>query len=78
MSVLSLVAVTSVFAAILIALFTRLVHKYPRRHPPGPKGLPVVGNILDIPKEDVWRIYAEWSRQFGEEGLLFVIQSRGC
>lgn len=77
MSIISLVAVTAVLSVILIAVFTRLVHKYPRRHPPGPKGLPVLGNILDIPKEDAWRTYAEWSRQFGEGILFFAISGWG-
>ncbi|KAJ3478240.1 hypothetical protein NLI96_g9897 [Meripilus lineatus] len=72
MSIISLVAVTAVLSVILIAVFTRLVHKYPRRHPPGPKGLPVLGNILDIPKEDAWRTYAEWSRQFVGTSMVIL------
>ncbi|KAF9260384.1 cytochrome P450 [Marasmius fiardii PR-910] len=33
--------------------------------PPGPKGLPVVGNVLDMPKGQEWKTFAEWGRQYG-------------
>ena len=33
--------------------------------PPGPPGLPIVGNICDIPEEDFWWKYKEWSGQYG-------------
>jgi hypothetical protein len=33
--------------------------------PPGPKGLPLIGNIFDFPKSHEWEIYAKWSKEFG-------------
>ena len=33
--------------------------------PPGPPGLPIVGNLLDMPKTYEYETYREWSRQFG-------------
>jgi cytochrome P450 len=36
-----------------------------RRRPPGPKGLPFLGNLLDFGR-DVLRYYAEWSRDYGD------------
>jgi cytochrome P450 len=33
--------------------------------PPGPKGLPLLGNLVDIGR-DVLRYYDEWSRQYGD------------
>jgi hypothetical protein len=33
--------------------------------PPGPKGWPLIGNLLDIPQSDVVKTYAEWARKYG-------------
>ena len=35
------------------------------RLPPGPKKLPVIGNLLDLPSERQWETYAQWSKQYG-------------
>ena len=32
------------------------------RLPPGPKGLPFIGNVFDIPKSFEWLAYLRWSR----------------
>jgi hypothetical protein len=37
--------------------------------PPGPKKLPLVGNLFDIPAERQWETYLEWSKQFS--GSIF-------
>lgn len=34
-------------------------------YPPGPNPLPVIGNVLDIPKVTPWLTYARWGKQFG-------------
>lgn len=56
--------------AVVAALFTVLVIRLQRRspklpYPPGPKGLPLIGNIRDIPSRQEWLTYAKWSRDFG-------------
>src|SRR3954453_14375297 len=33
--------------------------------PPGPKGLPLLGNLLEF-RRDALRYYSEWSRQYGD------------
>ena len=32
--------------------------------PPGPKKLPFLGNLFDLPKSHEWLKYAEWCKQF--------------
>ena len=36
-----------------------------RRLPPGPPRLPVIGNLLDIPKVRPWEMYLEKSKKYG-------------
>ncbi|KAI0064614.1 cytochrome P450, partial [Artomyces pyxidatus] len=35
--------------------------------PPGPKGWPLLGNVLIIPQHAPWKTYASWSRKFDSE-----------
>jgi hypothetical protein len=43
--------------------------------PPGPKGLPLIGNIFDFPKSYQWEMYAKWGKEFGLSDLcrFFVL-----
>jgi hypothetical protein len=36
------------------------------RHPPGPSGLPLVGNLLKWPKQKAWLTFARWADLYGE------------
>jgi hypothetical protein len=33
--------------------------------PPGPKGLPLLGNLFDMPKSREWLTFAKWGQQYG-------------
>ena len=33
--------------------------------PPGPKGFPIIGNLLDMPTSDEWVTFQKWSKDFG-------------
>ena len=35
------------------------------RFPPGPKALPLVGNIFDLTARELWLRVASWSQQYG-------------
>ncbi|KIY45954.1 cytochrome P450 [Fistulina hepatica ATCC 64428] len=47
--------------------------------PPGPRGLPIVGNILDMPSEKEWQTFFRWGRIYGDIcsikifGRVFII-----
>ncbi|KAI0302454.1 cytochrome P450 [Multifurca ochricompacta] len=34
-------------------------------YPPGPRPLPIIGNIFDIPKENSWLAYTKFSKEYG-------------
>lgn len=42
---------------------TQSVH---RIYPPGPKPVPVLGNILDLTARELWLRVTSWANQFGE------------
>ncbi|KAI5119818.1 hypothetical protein M0805_006951 [Coniferiporia weirii] len=39
-------------------------------YPPGPKGLPLIGNVFDMPSSDAWVKAAEWRETYGD--IVFV------
>lgn len=40
--------------------------------PPGPKGLPIVGNLYDIPADKPWTVYDKWFQKYGMSSTLFL------
>src|SRR6266851_10050096 len=34
-------------------------------YPPGPRPLPVIGNLLDIPRESSWLAYTQLAKKYG-------------
>ncbi|KAJ7322934.1 cytochrome P450 [Mycena albidolilacea] len=61
---------------ILVLCLSFLIIGWARRtrklgvHPPGPRGLPFLGNTLQIPRDRQWLKWAEWKAQYGSVSIL--------
>jgi hypothetical protein len=55
------------FAALGVYFLKRLLApREPAPFPPGPKGLPLVGNAADMPAEHEWKTFSSWADQYGQ------------
>ena len=60
-------AIYATFMGLLIAVYIlrqrKQIPSLPL--PPGPKPLPLIGNVHQAPKSHAWRTYREWSKEYG-------------
>ncbi|RDX44656.1 cytochrome P450 [Lentinus brumalis] len=65
------VAVTVVIACISYLVYRSVsVTRRPAPLPPGPKPLPLIGNVADLPRTQPWETFSEWGDIYG--GITFV------
>lgn len=70
-------------AALIVGLFLAIVTikryfsaaRQPAPYPPGPKGLPLLGNALDFPTQNIAEEYARWSGKYGSRCSSIDLQS---
>jgi hypothetical protein len=57
-----LTSIVGLLAIISVSYYARRTFK---ALPPGPKGLPLLGNVLQLPTQEPWRVYKEWEEKYG-------------
>jgi hypothetical protein len=60
------IAAAAAVVATLVLLVLRRSNRRSLPLPPGPTPLPLIGNLLDIPKEEAWHAYRSWNDQYGD------------
>lgn len=59
----------------LTAIYAVISH-YARRRlwssPPGPLGVPLLGNLLDLPTHEQWRRVVKWGKKYGDLSIFFT------
>jgi hypothetical protein len=53
-------------AALIFGWVNRRKYRNGPPLPPGPKPLPLIGNLLDMPKEKDWETYRAWNERYGD------------
>ncbi|KAH8809539.1 cytochrome P450 [Flagelloscypha sp. PMI_526] len=61
-----LIPAVVIISALFIWTWSRLIFKKRKRLPPGPRGWPIVGNLLEMPKRYSWHKFQEWLHQYGD------------
>ncbi|KAJ7649001.1 cytochrome P450 [Mycena polygramma] len=51
------------------------IRSFRKKHatPPGPPGLPLIGNMLDLPKRESWQVYLDWSKTYNSDLLTMKV-----
>lgn len=63
------------FSYLLFRLLTKSRATHPSL-PPGPRGLPIIGNTHQIPSSKQWEAYAKWGREYGDIMSISVLGQR--
>jgi hypothetical protein len=69
-------ALTEIVACFLAICVFSAIHRRAKtghRHlPPGPRGLPLLGNSLQVPSKSPWVTYMEWGKHFSIGHIIFA------
>ncbi|KAJ3555335.1 hypothetical protein NM688_g2640 [Phlebia brevispora] len=65
-----------VLLAISLGAFALFSRKRELSLPPGPKPLPVIGNLFDVPLIKPWIVYEKWAQTYGSDVLCMQLPSQ--
>jgi len=57
--------------ALAVLIYLKRVSSRSLPLPPGPKRLPLIGNLLNVPRKLEWESYERWGKEFSE--CLFMM-----
>lgn len=67
------VVVDAFFVLLGLLILRRLFcSRRPASLPPGPMGLPLVGNVFDMPSEKEWLTFAQWGETWGQYEISYL------
>ncbi|KAI0291850.1 cytochrome P450 [Russula brevipes] len=67
-------AVNIALAVLALWLLKKVTEKKPLGRPiPGPKGWPIIGNLLDVPTEVEYKVFSQWKQKYGDLIQLTVL-----
>ena len=72
MASIALVALLALLSYLLFAAY-RKSDQHPVLPPPGPKPWPLLGNITDLRRKELWLLASEWAKRYGPFLPIFIL-----
>jgi hypothetical protein len=63
-------------AGLALYLLYKILSGKKQVYPPGPRGLPILKNLLDFPAQQEWKTFAKWGQQFGDIASVSIFGQR--
>lgn len=61
---------------LFLAALWRLISRKTPSMPPGPRGLPLLGNVLNMPTTESWLVFAQWAKTYGMSSVEHTRSAR--